>query len=1042
MSPEQAMGAATTPASDWYAVGVIAYECLTGAPPFQGEPFVVIHQKSVTASPPIATVVPTVSPQDAALIDGLLVIRPELRAGQIELARWLAGQSPSSDNESLSRRWGGDATFVGRMRDMATLDHHLEAARAGCIYATVEGPSGIGKTALVDEWLVRLGPRPDTAVFTGRCYQREAVPFNGFDGVFDALESALLTALRRGESLPAEVLAAIVRVPGWTNLALTAAAPPEPPLPPDPIEQRRLAARSVVRVLRHVVGGRRLVLWVDDVQWGPIETAFLLAELGRCAWPAGAFVLMSHRPLTTGDGPCVTVLGDVVTVAARMTLAPLADDEARALIGANASTALDAAAAQRLVSDGAGHPLLLTQAARLLSAFEPGAGSSGDAGPESGVAGLLRARVAGLSDAPRQVLMALCVARTPISERAAAAAASVAGGGEARRLLAVGLCRRAGSTGHLLTPFHDKLRAVILESLPAPELRTWNLRLADALEHLGEAEPEVLIDYLLAAGERQRAYALVSDAAARMDRGFAFDRAAELCRLALELASEFAQDRTQDARLALAEALVNCGKCHEAAQIFQAAAMHAGTEEADALSGRAALELIRGGYIVEGLDLAHRTFRRLGIKLSRTSLRALPSIVWDRLRLWRRGYRYELRGDQQLSAEALTRIDWCLHVGTVLPLVDTIRGFQVHNQGLRWALDAGEPKRLARVLAMEAGYRNVLHRGSDVAIRAAALFRSAETLAAGTADPMARAVVKIMRASASWSIAEWPECVAAAEEGTRTLREHCRGASWEVNFAMTHMLDALLWMADFEGHERTFRAELEDAIARGDRYAQLMYVVRDMMMNATVRDTLDAAEARADGVMDAFGDRGFQVEHMAELYERNHMALYRQKGEVAYELYVSAWKKIGQSQMMRLKPLRIETRSGRGRAALLLASSLPRGRRRTELVREGARLGQKIEAEAPDARSLVLSCPLTAGATYLTGDAEGALKRLEQGVVDAIRTHMPAHEQAFRHVIAHLKGGDVGRTDAGAALEALAARGVRRPERYAQMLITGFGEML
>ncbi len=38
LAPERASGQSATPASDLYALGVVGYECLTGQPPFQGEP--------------------------------------------------------------------------------------------------------------------------------------------------------------------------------------------------------------------------------------------------------------------------------------------------------------------------------------------------------------------------------------------------------------------------------------------------------------------------------------------------------------------------------------------------------------------------------------------------------------------------------------------------------------------------------------------------------------------------------------------------------------------------------------------------------------------------------------------------------------------------------------------------------------------------------------------------------------------------------------------------------------------------------------------
>lgn len=51
ISPEQASGQEITPAADLYSLGVVAYECLTGGPPFEGDTPVEIALKHVRDAP-------------------------------------------------------------------------------------------------------------------------------------------------------------------------------------------------------------------------------------------------------------------------------------------------------------------------------------------------------------------------------------------------------------------------------------------------------------------------------------------------------------------------------------------------------------------------------------------------------------------------------------------------------------------------------------------------------------------------------------------------------------------------------------------------------------------------------------------------------------------------------------------------------------------------------------------------------------------------------------------------------------------------------
>lgn len=77
LSPEQVEGAETGPRSDVYAVGVMAFELLTGTAPFTGDnPLVVAHQRLDREVPPPGSVIAGIPPQLDAFIARATARRP------------------------------------------------------------------------------------------------------------------------------------------------------------------------------------------------------------------------------------------------------------------------------------------------------------------------------------------------------------------------------------------------------------------------------------------------------------------------------------------------------------------------------------------------------------------------------------------------------------------------------------------------------------------------------------------------------------------------------------------------------------------------------------------------------------------------------------------------------------------------------------------------------------------------------------------------------------------------------------------------------
>jgi len=98
LSPEQVAGQSASPASDFYALGVVAYECLTGNRPFQGEPMAVLIAQRDEPPPPVPESAP---PALRELVNALLDKDPDKRptdgaAIAAQAHRMLGSESPAT----------------------------------------------------------------------------------------------------------------------------------------------------------------------------------------------------------------------------------------------------------------------------------------------------------------------------------------------------------------------------------------------------------------------------------------------------------------------------------------------------------------------------------------------------------------------------------------------------------------------------------------------------------------------------------------------------------------------------------------------------------------------------------------------------------------------------------------------------------------------------------------------------------------------------------------------------------------------------------
>jgi serine/threonine-protein kinase len=89
LAPERAAGGPATPASDLYSLGVVGYECLTGAPPFRGRALEVAEAHLRYQFPALPVTVPA---EVGALVDALTAKDPGNRPASAREAAERAGQ--------------------------------------------------------------------------------------------------------------------------------------------------------------------------------------------------------------------------------------------------------------------------------------------------------------------------------------------------------------------------------------------------------------------------------------------------------------------------------------------------------------------------------------------------------------------------------------------------------------------------------------------------------------------------------------------------------------------------------------------------------------------------------------------------------------------------------------------------------------------------------------------------------------------------------------------------------------------------------------
>ncbi len=1034
MPPEQAAAQPCHEPGDWYSFGAMLYEALTGQLPIDGTAVDIITRKQVDDPPAPSTLVAQVPHDLEALCMELLQRDPAARpTGPEVLARLRPSAPPQPRQTPATER----ATFfVGRGEELRALDEALAATTAGKpVVVSVEGPSGIGKSALVRRFARRAAEREQTVVLHGRCHERESVPFKAIDSLIDALvrylghlpDREVASLLPRHARALARMFPVLHKLPAFQRTRDRRWAR-------DRTERRRRGFSALKELFGRLSDRVPLVLWIDDVQWGDADSTALLSHILGAPDPAAVLVVATRRRDDRGAMGVELVEGQHEGLdLRRITLQPLSNAEARELALQDlAGYALDDARLDEIARESGGNPFFVGE---LVHTWTQAHAGNQPPGSSISLEEALQERIAALSDDLRGLLQVIAVAGQPLPQGLALAAA-----GLTPRDSTLWSALRSHHLVHSQGPgaddsvecLHARIRDTVTGALTQDEVRSCHRKLAAALSRSEEGEAETIAFHYRRAGDDARAAQYLRIAAETANDALAFQRAAELYRNLLAIGSPGGHERSELER-ALGDALASAGRGGEAAEAYLRARDCAPRNQALELERLAAEHFLRSGHVEEGLESLERVLSAVGMRLPSTPARALLSLLLRRARVRLRGLRFTERALEDVPADLLIRIDTCWSASSGLGLIDFVRGGDFQTRHLHYALQAGEPVRVVRALALEVGY--LAAAGSKSAKQTARLVETAETLAARVGDAHALGLTRMAHGMARWQLGHWREGLELCTEAEQIFRERCAGVAWEVATAHVFQASAQYWLGDLPALARDGAAHLREARDNGDLFAASDLQTGYHVVPRLARD--DAATARAALLeeMRRWTPQGFHLQHWNHLEGECLIDFYEGEGEQAYQRLTERWRELEKSLVLQVQVIRVEALQLRAHCALATAAMRARDRERLLSLASGeSRQIQRLGL--PWARGLTRA--IDAAVSELRGEIPAAREAFEQAAALLKASDMRLHADCARYRLARLLEGEQGQRRMAEAAADIAERGVTKPERIAATIVPGF----
>ncbi|MCA9260806.1 MAG: AAA family ATPase, partial [Planctomycetales bacterium] len=820
MSPEQSLSEPLQPASDWYSFGVLVYQALTGHTPFKTRSFAQLielkNRETFTLPHEIAEQWPT---ELGEVVAGLLRPDPSSRATGLEIVQLLdracgASPAPPPASEAVAPR---GRSFVGREREtrefLSAINRNREQYPS---LIEVRGPSGFGKSAFVDHCVAHLlEQRPDVFVARGRCYYQEQIAWPGFDELVDSIA----VRLARGDELDAarllpryaalllEMFPTLATTPGFESAAKDSL--------PSSLQSRKLSFEAFAEFIARLSDRQATTVFIiDDFQWASTESRELLDHL-LCSElkPKIALVLVRRISGSVDDQTEYAASGGDLAPkrSTQIDIGPLSVDACHAIVshrlGRDEQTATTEtwAIAERLHSQTKGSALHICE---VCEAANVGLTTQSAYSYDE----LLLHRVAQLTPHGREVLELLSCTQqtlpTDLLRQAAAGVTSISN--TVDELVAANLIAFSHDKAQLEV-FHDRVRAVVRNSLEPGRRTALHRRLAEVVAQHRPHDLSLLVEQFRGAGDALKLRRSLYEAAQVAASQHSYREAASLVEQALDAETLSGEERHEMLRRR-ADYLAKAGLSSAAARQFrELAEFETNPDRRFDLLRQAAYHFMICGDLESGEALVRNLAHDVNLKIPKSTAAATLSLVGFRIL-----NSYVSRAPSSVDNAEVRKRRVLEVVAKGLSFVDPMLAAAVHSRWHFHCLTKGEDTEYLSSAATEAAHLAVAP--GAWRLRGKRLLDEIRPRMEAS-DPQTAAHYHYAVSISSYLNQEFSEAIERNETARELFMKYDPGAIWELDALNSFRLWTMHFLGRFGEMSREIRGMLQEAELRANAHA-------------------------------------------------------------------------------------------------------------------------------------------------------------------------------------------------------------------------------